>query len=219
MEPYMIRKPSSSQCRPGTFIAAVMLLVVTLPVAARAESLWKEGVSRPLVSDKLASQVGDILTVIVQESNSNSQEKNTTTARDSGLDAGIDTFLYSPGASGFLTHNGSMPAVKFNAKTSFKGGGKINNSNQMNARIPVRVIDVLPRGQLMIEGRRETEFSKEKQIAVLRGVVRVEDITSNNSVFSHQVADASIYFVSSGTLTDSQKKGWFLRAWDKLAPF
>lgn len=206
--------------RPALAVAVLALVVgwAGMP-GLQAESLWKEGISRPLAADERASQVGDILTVIVQESNSNSQEKSTSTARDSGLDAALETFLYSPDASGMLTHNGRMPAVSLNTKSKFNGGGKINNSKKMNARIPVRVVDVLPRGQLVIEGRRETEFSREKQTAVLRGVVRADDISGNNTVFSYQIADATITFHSHGTLTDSQKKGWFLRLWDKVSPF
>ena len=186
---------------------------------AHADSLWKKTTSRPLVADKRANQVGDILTIIVQESNSNKQENSTTTGRDAGINAGIESILFSPQASGFMTHNGELPAISLNSATTFKGGGKINNSKQMSARVAVRVIDVLPRGQLMVEGRRVTEFSGEKQIAVLQGIVRTDDITSSNTILSHQIADATIYFMSSGTLTDSQRKGWFLRVWDKLAPF
>ena len=211
-----MHKPSMWRSKTGAFIAVAIVLASQL---AQAGSLWKKNTSRALVSDKRASQVGDILTIIVQESNSNKQENSTTTGRDADISAGIESIFYSPQASGFLTHNGELPAMNMSSSKSFSGGGKINNSKQMSARVAVRVIDVLPRGQLLVEGRRVTEFSGEKQIAVLQGVVRLDDVTSMNTVLSHQVADATIYFMSSGTLTDSQRKGWFHRVWDKVAPF
>ena len=71
----------------------------------------------------------------------------------------------------------------------------------------------------LTEGRRQTAFSGEKQDAILRGTVRFDDISANNSIYSYNIADASIQFVSHGTITDNQKKGWFNRIWDKVSPF
>jgi flagellar L-ring protein precursor FlgH len=83
----------------------------------------------------------------------------------------------------------------------------------------VKVIDVLPNKNLVIEGRRETSFSGEHQTAVLHGIVRQEDITANNNVFSYNIADAKVEINTKGTVDDSQRKGWFTRIWDKLTPF
>ena len=105
------------------------------------------------------------------------------------------------------------------AEWHFEGGGAINNSERIIARLAVRVIDVLPNRNLMIEGSRETAFSGEQQTIVLRGVIRPEDITSGNSVYSYNISDAAIKFVSKGTLSDSQKKGRFTKVWDKVSPF
>ncbi len=118
-----------------------------------------------------------------------------------------------------MTKGGKLPALKMTAKQDFDGGGKISNSEKITARIAVRVVDVLPNGNLVIEGRRTTSFSGETQEAVLRGVVRGEDVAPNNSVFSYNVADATIKYISNGSVTDSQRKGWFLRVWDKVTPF
>jgi flagellar L-ring protein precursor FlgH len=70
-----------------------------------------------------------------------------------------------------------------------------------------------------VEGRRETSFSGERQTIVLRGVVRTDDVASDNTVFSYNVADATIQITGKGTVSDSQNKGWFTRIWDKLNPF
>jgi flagellar L-ring protein precursor FlgH len=183
------------------------------------DSLWKDGQARPLVSDKRALAVGDILSILVQENNSATKDSNTKTSKKSDVDASIAAFLYSPGASSLLTQKGQMPALKYSAKNDFDGGGKINNSERILARVAVQVAEVLPNQNLVIEGRRRTSFSGESQEIVLRGVVRPADILPNNTLYSYNVADATIQFVSKGTVSDAQRKGWFTKLWDKLTPF
>lgn len=186
---------------------------------ARSDSLWHQEGTRSMFADKRASAVGDLLTIIVQENNSATKDSNTKTSKKSSVDASLDTFLYSPGASSFLTQKGQMPAMKFGNTSSFNGGGSVNNSETIAARIPVRVVDVLPNHTMVIEGRRKTAFAGEQQEVVLRGVVREEDVAANNTVFSYNVADATIQFVSKGALNTNQKRGWFTRIWDKVSPF
>ena len=185
----------------------------------QAQSLWKEESSRSMVADKRATSVGDILTIVVQENNTAIKDQNTSTSKSSGIDAAIETFLYSPEASKLLTHNGKMPAITINASQDFEGGGKISNAERVTARIAVRVIDVLPNDNLVVEGTKQISFSGETQDAVLRGVVRSEDVLANNTVFSYNVADATIKYISKGTVSDNQRKGWFTRVWEKVTPF
>ncbi len=211
-----MKKPSWSHSKTLLLaVAGCTLAAAPLP----AQSLWKESSSQSLAADKRARAVGDIVTILVQESNSVTKDNNTQTAKKSGVDAGISSFLFGPGASGLLTKGGQYPALKFEGKSDFSGGGKINNSENMTTRIAVRVVDVLPNGNLVLEGSRQTSFAGETQDAILRGVVRGEDVAANNTVYSYNVADATIRFVSKGTITDSQKKGWFTRIWDKVSPF
>lgn len=190
-------------------------LLALAPVVARADSLWRDGAATPMVADKKAHTVGDLLTIVVQENTSAKKDNHTKTAKETKIDASLQTFLYG----GWLSHKGQMPAVQATAKTDYSGGGTINNSEQIIARITVQVVDVLPNRNLVIEGKRQTAFSGETQDIVLRGVVRLEDITANNSVFSYNVADATIKFVNKGTVSDTQRKGWFTKIWDFLTPF
>ena len=112
-----------------------------------------------------------------------------------------------------------MPAANYNSDLKHDGSGAINNSESIVAHVAVKVIDVLPNKNLVIEGKRETSFSGEHQTIVLHGVVRSEDVTGANTVLSYNVADASIQIIGKGTVTDTQNKGWFTRIWDKLNPF
>ena len=172
-----------------------------------------------MFSDKRATRVGDIITIVVQESTTASKDNKTATSKQSGLDASLDSFFFSPGASKLLTKGGQLPALKFNSKSDFSGGGTIANSENIIAKAAVRVVDVLPNHNLMIEGKRETAFGGEHQTAVLRGVVRPEDVLANNTVFSYNVADATIQLINKGAISETQHKGWFHRLWDKLTPF
>jgi flagellar L-ring protein precursor FlgH len=184
-----------------------------------AQSLWQDSVSKPMYSDKRASRVGDLMTIVVQENTTASKDNATSTSKKASMDAAIASFLYSPGASGLLTKGGQLPALKYASANNFDGGGTIKNSEQIVAQVTVRVIDVLPNGNMVVEGTRETAFSGEKQNIVLRGIVRPEDVAANNTVFSYNVADAKIHIVGRGTIADSQRKGWFTKIWDKVSPF
>ena len=211
-----MNKPFSSCFNPRR---ALGLALVLLPCLAQSQSLWRDDVSKSMFADKRASRVGDILTIVVQESTTASKDNKSSTTKSAGVDASLQSVLFSPTASGFLTQGGQLPALKYSAKNDFSGGGSINNSEKIIARIAERVIDVLTNQNLVVEGKRETSFSGEHQTVILRGVVRLDDIAGNNTVFSYNVADASIHFLSRGTITDTQRKGWFTKLWDKLTPF
>ena len=197
---------------------AVAVLVLA-PAWLQGQSLWLHGNSRNMAADKKAFAVGDVLSIVVQESSTATKDNSTKTARSADIDAAIEAFFYSPDASKLLTKNGQLPALRLNSSQNFDGSGKINNSERIVARIAVRVIDVLPNQNLVIEGKRQTSFGGETQDAILRGIVRPYDISANNTVFSYNVADATIKFVSRGTVSDSQRKGWFFRLWEKISPF
>jgi flagellar L-ring protein precursor FlgH len=174
-----------------------------------------------MFADKRAAAVGDILTVLVQENSTASKKNTTATSKAAAMDASVSTFLYGAGAgtSALLSRGGQMPALKYNSNNSFTGGGSIDDSQNLVTSVAVKVIDVLPNGCLLIEGHRQTAFSGEKQSAVLHGLVRPDDILANNTVYSYNIADATVEIVSKGTISDNQNKGWFTRIWEKVSPF
>ena len=202
------------------FVAVIVLVAAIWPRATLPQSLWHDDSSRSMFADKRATGVGDIITVIVSETSTASKNNETKTEKNSSLTAAIASFLYPPSATGgILSHNGQMPAMNYNSDLKHDGTGAINDSETVVAKIAVRVVDVLPNGNLIVEGKRETAFSGEHQTIVLHGVVRADDVASDNTVYSYNVADASIQIIGKGTVTDSQNKGWFTRIWDKLNPF
>jgi flagellar L-ring protein precursor FlgH len=198
---------------------SVAILLGSCAARGQAQSLWRPELSRSMIADKRATAIGDIITIVIQENNSASKDNSTQTSKKSSIDAAVEAFLYSPGASGFLTKNGKLPAMKMAGNQDFAGAGKIANNEKVTARIAARVVDVLPNRNLVIEGTRQIAFSGESQDAVLRGVIRAEDIAANNTIFSYNIADATIRYISKGTVTDNQRKGWFTKVWEKLTPF
>ena len=135
--------------------SALLLSLTSLP----ADSLWGDSEAKSMCADKRAGQVGDIVTILVQESSTATKDNSTKTSKQSSVDAAIASFLYSPAASGLLTKGGAMPALKLNNASSFAGGGTINNSQNIVASLAVRVVDVLPNKNLILEGTRESSFS------------------------------------------------------------
>jgi len=184
-----------------------------------ADSLWNQGLSRNMCGDKKAQAVGDILTILIQENNGATRKNNTTTSKKTSLNAAIASILYSPSTSGLLTKKGALPAINYTSDAEFNGGGSIDNAETITAHVTVKVVDVLPNGNMVVEGQLHTAFSGEKQDAIVRGTVRPDDVMANNTLYSYNIADATIQFMSKGTITDAQRKGWLTRVWDKMSPF
>lgn len=172
-----------------------------------------------MYADRKASRKGDILTVVISESQNATSSQSKKSNKESAVDAGVSQFIFPPGLSGLGTHRGALPATSFSASSEFSGGGQVANQQSLSARAAVLVTDVLPNGNLVIEGVRIVTFSGETQYLVLHGLVRADDVTSLNTVASSNVADVRLEVISEGSLTDAQKKGWLTKLYDKLRPY
>lgn len=222
---------------------AQVTVFAMLVASAQGGSLWREGITdeRGMCADKRAKNVGDILTVTVSETQAYNNSLNTTTNKTNTSSGGVASTLVSQfitalpksflgkTANGLSSLSGvknlTPPAVAtsgtggVNGNNSFTGGGTITNSQTIAATTAVQVIDVLPNGNLVIEGLRQISYSKECQYAALHGIVRPYDIQPNNTVASSNIANAQIQILSQGSLTDSQKKGWLQTLDDKTSPY
>jgi len=168
-----------------------------------------------MFADRKATAKGDILTIVVAESAVAQSSQSKSSNRESSLQDTISKFIYS----GLGAHKGEMPGMAATGKSSYSGGGDVSNSQSLSARAAVLVSDVLPNGNLVIEGVRVVTFSGETQYVVLHGIVRTDDIARDNSVVSTNIADARVEFYAEGALTDAQKRGWLAKAYEKLRPF
>ncbi len=201
------------------FVASLVCLFFA--VTARGDSLWTTPNSdqRGIVADRKGARVGDIITIVVSESAAQTSSQSKTTNSTSAVDASVSQFLYPPGVSKFGTSGGALPAIKFGGKSDYTGGGAVNNSQTITARAAVLITEVLPNGNLVIEGVRRVTFSGETQHLVLHGVVRPDDIAPDNTVVSSSIADARLEFLSEGDLTSASKKGWLSKLYESLRPF
>ncbi len=200
----------------GLFLVGLVLLVLGLTQEARADSLWTAGQQSPrsMFADRKATEKGDILTISVAESAVAQSSQSKTSTRESALQDAITKFIYS----GLGAHKGELPAMSATGKASYSGGGDVSNSQSLTARAAVLVTDVLPNGNLVIEGVRIVTFSGETQYVVLHGLVRPDDIGRDNVVTSTNIADARVEFYAEGALTDAQKRGWLAKVYEKLRP-
>jgi len=203
--------------RPRLFL--LLTLLALLPVGVRSQSLWHDDFSKSMYADKRATGIGDIITILVQENSTSTKNNETTTERSSSLSSAITSFLFSPSASGLLTKGGQLPSMAYNSDSKHDGKGSINNAENIIASIAVRIVDVLPNNNFIIEGKRETSFGGERQNIILHGVVRSDDVSSANTVNSYNVSDATIQIIGHGQISDTTRKGWFTRVWDKVSPF
>lgn len=181
------------------------------------DSIWGNGALMAL-SDPTATAVGDLLTVVVRQSSTATKNQNRNTSKKSNVSAKINSFLFSPAASSAFTKGGNFPALNAETENKFEGGGEVSDVAVITDRFTVRVVDVLPNGNLLVEGRRSTTVSGEISTIVLRAAVRKADVFPDNTVQSTQLADLTLRYENKGNLNDSQKRGWFGWAWDKLNP-
>lgn len=184
----------------------------------QGDSLWSNETAVSLYTDHKAKRVGDIITVIVLESNSASRNSSAKTEKKSDINASISDFI-NPNLAAKVLGKVQSPKLGTTSQSKFEGKGAVNNSGSFNSRFAVRVVDVLPNNNLIIEGVRRTTFSGESQTIVLKGTVRPRDVTPLNTVYSYHLADVSIGLKDDGAVSDSLKKGWFSKLWGKIAPF
>jgi flagellar L-ring protein FlgH len=164
-----------------------------------------------LTSDQRARQLGDVLTIKLEERTQASKSASANSARTS------NTSVNLPDAKPF----GAIPEALFagGAQSSFKGNGKAAQENRLSGDISVTVARVLPNGMLMVQGRKSVRLNRGEELVEFSGIVRALDIEADNTVSSRRVADARIVYAGRGEIADQSRQGWFQRFFTKLSPF
>lgn len=203
-----------------TFVT--LLLGVTVlggeALAQRRGSIY-DPVRGPIspIADKTAHRVGDLLTVMINESQDLKNEEKTDLAKNSSLNYQLLDFSVKPDA--FST----LPTVRTQKADSFGGAANYERTGEFEARLTAMVVDVLPNGNMVIEGRREIRIDKERKVLEFRGIVRRYDVTRSNTVESELVADAYVSYAGTGPLSRTGERrglaGWLYNAIDWIWPF
>ena len=183
-------------------------------------SLFGKG-DNPLFSDKKAMNVNDLVTVVIQESTSQSTQANRSSSKNntSNLSGGTLT------AGGQLANvannisNYSNIGFQTNSSANYTGTGAQTRNESFNTTVSTRVIKILSNGNYFIEGSRELRINGEKQIIQLSGVIRPYDIGQDNTIDSRYIADAKILYKTEGDVATSTKKPWGTRFFEAIWPF
>ena len=180
------------------FLAAILMAAFVMAAffgAAEAKSLWRDN-PWGMYSDRKARDVGDILTIVISESTRQSATAERSNSKSGSVNIGAGTgvfdFLKALGASG---------------SDSWEAEGSVTDNNSVNGQITVTVVEVLPNGNMVIEGTQSIWQNRDEHKITLRGIIRRDDVTFNNTVPSTKVADATLRFDGKGPLNAKQRQG------------
>jgi flagellar L-ring protein FlgH len=184
-------------------------------------TIWQgENTASSFFIDQRAKGIGDIITIKITEVSTASEKATTDTGRTSEINAGISNFFgLDSKFSTISKHIGKDNLIKANTDNTFSGTGETTRTGSLSATISAKVVDLLPNGNLAIEGKREIYVNNEKKEILLQGVVRPRDIAYDNSVYSTQVADAKVIYTGIGVIGEKQRPGWMTRLFDIVWPF
>ena len=187
-------------------------------VSYNPNSLWRNG-SRSFFKDQRAHQVGDLLTVTVnitdQANFANETQRNATGSEGSAITDFLGAKTLGAQAAKVLPGN----ILQANGTTQYDGKGTIQRQESLTTNIAAVVTQVLPNGNLVVEGKQEVRVNAEMRELIVAGIVRPEDIQSDNTIDSSKIAQGRISYGGRGQITDIQQPRYGQQVMDILLPF
>ena len=176
------------------------------PLQASAGSLWTPS-SRmtDLSADPKASQVNDLVTIVVNEQASAVATGGTKTARVSSVQSSVTSLAGKKSAAGALSNLAGA-----SGDTELNGQGTTSRDSQLTTTLSARVTHVLPNGYLVLEGEKQVQVNSEHQEISVRGIIRPMDLSPNNIISSNQLAQLEIRINGKGVVGDSIRRPWLL---------
>jgi flagellar L-ring protein precursor FlgH len=170
-------------------------------------SIYASGTEVRLFEDRKAGRVGDILTVRLVERTNASKNSATSTAKSTEAE------LANPTVFGEILSKDTQPLFQgsLSGEQSFDGSGSSSQSNSLTGDITVTVIEQLPNGNLRIRGEKWVTLNQGREFIRLAGLIRRDDIETDNSVLSNRIADAEISYSSRGVLAAANRMGLISR--------
>ncbi|KFA58341.1 Flagellar L-ring protein FlgH [Gilliamella apicola] len=170
---------------------------------------------QPMFEDRRPRNIGDVLTIILQENVSASKSSSINAGRNGAVNLTaktIPTFL-----DGLVGRN--KADTEMSGNSDFKGSGAANAKNTFSGTITVTVKNVMVNGNLQVVGEKQIAINQGTEFIRFSGVVNPRTISGNNTVISTQVADARIEYVGNGYIDEVQTMGWLQRLFLNLSPF
>jgi flagellar L-ring protein FlgH len=183
-----------------------------------ANSLWRNG-SRAFFKDQRAARIGDLLTVTVNITDKANIANDTQRSRESKEDSGITDFLGSKLIKSPTTAVLPGKLLVAEGSNSYEGKGSVTRQEALQTNVAAVVTQVLPNGNLVVEGKQEIRVNFEIRELIVAGVVRPEDIQSDNTIDSSKIAQARIAYGGRGQITDVQQPRYGSQVMDVLLPF
>ncbi|MBV9863568.1 MAG: flagellar basal body L-ring protein FlgH [Alphaproteobacteria bacterium] len=193
-----------------------------IPGEHRPSSLWQAG-TRAFFKDQRASQIGDILTVVVNIADTAKLDNSTSRTRNNAENAAMPNMLglekltnkwvtaATSGANGQL--------VNATSQGSSAGTGNIQRDETVSIRVAALVTQTLPNGNLVVRGKQEMRVNYEVRDLQIAGVVRPLDISATNEVTLDKLAEARVDYGGRGQITDVQQPRWGQQLYDAIFPF
>ena len=183
-------------------------------------SLW--GADRTsFFKDQRANDVGDILTVMIDIDDEAETNNETTRTRSSNEDAALDSFLGYEASLGRVLPEAidNTSLIGMNSGSSHTGVGEIERDEKISVQLAAIITQILPNGNLVVHGKQEVLVNFEKRIIAIDGIVRPEDISTENTVSHDQIAEARIIYGGEGQMTDVQQPRYGQQVYDIIFPF
>ena len=191
-----------------------------MPVERQANSLWRPG-ARAFFKDQRASRIGDIMTVRVRVTDRAQLDNQTQRSRKNDEHFGTENLFGFETQYGKLLPDDARAEALLNAesKSNSHGAGSVRRSEQLATNVAAVVTQVLPNGNLVIEGKQEIRVNFEVRELIVAGVVRPEDIEADNTIDSTKIAQARIAYGGRGQITDVQQPRYGQQVMDIVLPF
>lgn len=189
-------------------------------VSKQPNSLWQSD-SKTFFKDQRATQVGDILTVLVDIKDEADMQNKTERTRESEEGVNLPNFLgYEQALNQVLpTAIDPLSLVNMSSQTNTSGDGKIEREESVKLRLAAVVTQLLPNGNMVIAGNQEVRVNYEKRVLNVTGIIRPQDISIENTVTYDQIAEARIIYGGEGNVSDLQQPRYGQQVYDILMPF
>lgn len=188
--------------------------------AGKKASLWRSNSSfNQMYNDPKARGINDIVTIQISETSSASNKAGLKTSKKNSVSLGINNLLGLEKEIDVNDNFDNASLINSAANNSHEGEGESTRESTLTAYITARVIDVMPNGNMVIEAKKEVMVNKEKQVAILTGIIRPRDISYNNIIASNKIADMQIKFSGKGPVSEQTRRGWLSWILNNIWPF
>jgi flagellar L-ring protein FlgH len=190
--------------------------VLPPPTPRTDGAIYQAGQQMELFADLKARRVGDVLTIVLNESTNAAKTAVTKTAKTTATaNTGLTIFGKTPTTGGV-----PIGTTTFNGADSFDGEGSSAQSNSLAGSLTVTVVDVQANGNLVVQGDKTLQLNQGDEFVHISGVIRPADIATNNTVTSDKLADAHIRYSGKGAVDSSNRMGWLARFFNSpYAPY